>query len=216
MVRRLLAVVALAIMVVACGGEDAESSPPTGNTVDTTVAETGSKPTTSAATKTTTSATAAPKTTAAAGNGFSFSAIYVGPDVDEFAWEWIGSFSIEGDNLVGSGTVSGISDGMCGIEGGTRYPVSYTATGEFDIAGTADDAVIALVLRPTDSNLDLAVGDLTQLCVELSADMGQAMLDLPLGDAEVAILPIEVPRSGGTTTLDFDNGFVIEVEIAAL
>jgi hypothetical protein len=194
------------LVVAGCGGDDVESTTQDTDATGTTVTAAGSKPTTSAAAKSTTSA---------AGGGYSFSATFVGPDVDEFGWQWTGSFSIEAGNVVGSGTVSGVSEGECGIEGGTYYPVAYTADGEFDITGTADDSTMALVLRPTNSNLDLTVGDVTQLCVELSVDAGQAMLELPLGDAEVAVLPIEVPRSGGITSLDFGDGFVIEVEVQA-
>lgn len=214
--RRLLAAVAaLSLAFVACSSDAAEPTSPT-EAVATTTAATGSKPTTSAIAKTTTTATAAPETTMPAIGGYSFAARYAGPEADEFAWEWTGSFSIVAGNLEGSGTVVGTSDGECGIEGGTMYPVAYTATGEFDITGTADDSAIAIVLEPRNGAVDLTVGDPDLLCVEISVDAAQGMVDFPLGDAEVAVLPIEVPRSGGTTMLDFGDGFIFEVEVIAL
>lgn len=215
--RRLLAAVTVSTLaVVACSVDTAEPTSTTANAVDTTESAAGSKPTTSAGAVTTTTTTAAPQTTMPAIGGYTFAARYAGPEADEFAWEWIGSFSIVAGNLEGSGTIIGTSDGECGIEGGTMYPVAYTAAGEFDITGTADDSVIAVVLRPRNGDVDLTVGDPSQLCVELSTEAAQGMVDFPLGDTEVAVLPIEVPLSGGATMLDFGDGFLFEVEITAL
>lgn len=213
--RRFAAVAALSLVLAACSSDAADSASPA-DTVATTTVATGSKPTTSAAAKTTTSATAAPETTMPAIGGYSFAARYAGPEGNEFAWEWTGSFAIVAGNLQGVGSVVGSSDGECGIEGGTMYPVAYTATGEFDITGTADDSAIAVVLEPRNGAVDLTVGDPDLLCVEISVDAAQGMVDFPLGNVEVGVLPIEVPRSGGTTMLDFGDGFLFEVEVIAL
>jgi len=134
-------------------------------------------------------------------------------DLEPF--EWTGAFSTIDGELVGSGAVTGSVDQTCGIEGGDEYPVAYTASGSFDITGTAGESTMLVVLVPFGGNVNVMTGDTSQLCVELSIDVGQNMVDFPLGNVESGSLPIEVPIDGGQASLDFGEGFVIEVTVTA-
>jgi hypothetical protein len=134
---------------------------------------------------------------------------------DGTAFEWAGTFSVAEGELTGSGTVTGSTEGTCGIEGGDQFPVAYTAIGSFDITGTADESTMRPVLVPHGGNVNVTTGDTSQLCVELSIDAAQSMVDFPLGNEETGVLPIEIPIGGGTTSLDFGEGFIIEVTVTA-
>ncbi len=165
--------------------------------------------TTGPATTATTTETA--DTTGAAGD-YSFGA-RMGDGV-EVEFVWTGAFSVVGDELVGSGTVTGFADTVCSVEGGPEYPVAYTASGTFDITGTAAESSMAVILDPTSGSVDVSTADMEQFCVEISIDIANTLAQFPMGSVELTDAPIEVPLGGGSVELDF-GGFVFEVTVSA-
>jgi len=167
---------------------------------------------TSTATETTTvDASAATTTANDAGGDYSFGARLEG---DGLEWVWTGAFSIVGDQLVGSGTVTGSADTTCSIEGGPEYPIAYTGSGTYDITGTAGGSSMLIVLSPTGGNVDVITADTSQLCVDVSIDISEVLAQFPMGDVELTEIPLELPLEGGQTSLDF-GGFVFDVAVSA-
>ena len=172
----------------------------------------GTSSATTTATETTSADTSAATTTVNdAGGDFSFGARLEG---DGMEWVWTGAFSIVGDQLVGNGTVTGSADTTCSIEGGPEYPVAFTGSGRYDIAGTAGASTMSVILSPTEGNLNVTTGDTSQLCVEVSIEVAEILTEFPMGNVELTEVPLELPLGGGQTSLDF-GGFVFDVTVSA-
>jgi len=158
------------------------------------------------------STTSTTATTGSEASGdFSFGALLEG---DGLGWFWTGAFSIVGNQLVGSGTVTGSADTTCSIDEGPEYPVVYTGSGSYDITGTAGESTMLIVLSPTGGKVDVTTGDTSQLCVDISIDISRVLAEFPMGNVELTDVPLELPIGGGQTSLDF-GGFVFDVAARA-
>lgn len=151
---------------------------------------------------------------AAAGEGdYAYVAEIVSTDTGvQIVWE--GAFSIVDGTVVGSGVFVSVADSTCSTGDGPEHTVAYTAEGTFSIQGSADDTTISIETISNGGTFDLITGDTTQLCVELAVELGQAFVDADLGTEESGFV-IEVPASGGETSIDVGLGTPITVTVDA-
>lgn len=125
-------------------------------------------------------------------------------------YKWSGTFGVDDGELNGVGSVAGVSQGTCGMNGVATHPYELSAKGTFDIGGNAVADQLAITMTTTGGELTLLDGDSRQPCVDLSyaaaLELVQAELNLSV-PGEVLL----VSADGGSVSIDLGDGAALEV-----
>ncbi len=137
----------------------------------------------------------------------------------EVDYQWSATFEVADDGTIsGGGTVAGRSAGTCDVAeiDSTFGEYSTSGEGSFGLIGQVVGANLEIEFVNPTGQLTTREGDESQLCVDVSFDVAEALLLLRFGAPQLGG-PIVVPESGGSVSLEPpDWGIAIDVEVARL